>query len=330
MTTQALLQLSADIITRYYNNEIEPFLAACHPDVLWIGPANTQIIRTRETLIETFAEEHHNLRFEMHDLVTVPLMTPSSKVLEVLLFYDVDTIWPDNSMQRVKQRVQLSWVVEGGQPFIRVCHVSNALDYDDRDVIYPVHYGEDRVRVAVLSGEDRAPRIVLKGANKAMLYLRPAYIDYLETSGMHTYIHTQNDIRESTERLTAIDYLNGEPGVYSARYAEPGKRKATVLEKLKGVPEEKRGAHFTSAICCVFPNGDVLEAEGYCYGRIAEECRGESGFGYDPIFICTEEGCAGKTFGEATAEEKDAVSHRGKSLRIFAEKLENYLKDKEG
>lgn len=108
-------------------------------------------------------------------------------------------------MQRVKQRVQLSWVVEGGQPFIRVCHVSNALDYDDRDVIYPVHYGEDRVRVAVLSGEDRAPRIVLKGANKAMLYLRPAYIDYLETSGMHTYIHTQNDIRESTERLTAID-----------------------------------------------------------------------------------------------------------------------------
>lgn len=205
MTTQALLQLSADIITRYYNNEIEPFLAACHPDVLWIGPANTQIIRTRETLIETFAEEHHNLRFEMHDLVTVPLMTPSSKVLEVLLFYDVDTIWPDNSMQRVKQRVQLSWVVEGGQPFIRVCHVSNALDYDDRDVIYPVHYGEDRVRVAVLSGEDRAPRIVLKGANKAMLYLRPAYIDYLETSGMHTYIHTQNDIRESTERLTAID-----------------------------------------------------------------------------------------------------------------------------
>lgn len=203
--SQALMQLSVDIITRYYNNEIEPFLAACHPDVLWIGPANTQIIRTRKTLIETFAEEHHNLRFEMHDLVTVPLMTPSSKVLEVLLFYDVDTIWPDNSMQRVKQRVQLSWVMEGGQPFIRVCHVSNALDYDDRDVIYPVHYGEDRVRVAVLSGEDRTPRIVLKGANKAMLYLRPAYIDYLETSGMHTYIHTQNDIRESTERLTAID-----------------------------------------------------------------------------------------------------------------------------
>ena len=131
-----------------------------------------------------------------------------------------------------------------------------------------------------------------------------------------------------------VDYLNGEPGIYSARYLGEDTsydiKNADLLKRCEGVPEEKRGAHFTSAICCVFPNGDVLEAEGYCYGRIAEECRGESGFGYDPIFICTEEGCAGKTFGEATAEEKDAVSHRGKSLRIFAEKLENYLKDKEG
>jgi len=61
MTTQALLQLSADIITRYYNNEIEPFLAACHPDVLWIGPANTQIIPTREKLIVSYHEIGHAL-----------------------------------------------------------------------------------------------------------------------------------------------------------------------------------------------------------------------------------------------------------------------------
>ena len=73
MTTQALLQLSADILTRYYNNEIEPFLAACHPDILWLGPADTQIIRTRESLVEAFAEEHHDLRFEMHDLVSVQI-----------------------------------------------------------------------------------------------------------------------------------------------------------------------------------------------------------------------------------------------------------------
>lgn len=128
----------------------------------------------------------------------------------------------------------------------------------------------------------------------------------------------------------SVDALNGEPGVYSARYAPEGQRRLTVLRKLENVPEKERGAHFTSAICCVFPNGDVLEAEGICMGRIAHENRGTSGFGYDPIFICTEAGCAGKTFGEATAAEKDAVSHRGKSLRLFAEKLESYLKSKKG
>ncbi|MBQ1986165.1 MAG: RdgB/HAM1 family non-canonical purine NTP pyrophosphatase [Clostridia bacterium] len=128
----------------------------------------------------------------------------------------------------------------------------------------------------------------------------------------------------------AVDYLNGEPGVYSARYAEEGKRKLTVLEKLKDVPEAERGAHFTSAIACVFPNGDVIEAEGHCFGRITRELRGNGGFGYDPIFMCTEEGCMNKTFGEASPEEKDAVSHRGKSLREFVIKLEKYLQTKEG
>ena len=126
----------------------------------------------------------------------------------------------------------------------------------------------------------------------------------------------------------SVDALDGAPGVYSARYAPEGQRKQTVLQKLENVPDDKRGAHFTSAICCVFPNGDVREAEGRCYGSTAHECRGAGGFGYDPIFLCAEEGCAGKTFGEASPEEKDAVSHRGRSLRLFVEKLENYLKDK--
>ena len=89
-----------------------------------------------------------------------------------------------------------------------------------------------------------------------------------------------------------VDYLDGAPGIYSARFAEPGKRRLTVLEKLKGVPEEQRGAHFVSAVCCVFPNGDRIDAEGKCYGTIAFESRGENGFGYDSIFVQD-----GRTFG---------------------------------
>lgn len=117
-----------------------------------------------------------------------------------------------------------------------------------------------------------------------------------------------------------VDYLDGAPGIYSARFAEPGKRRLTVLEKLRGVPQDQRGAHFVSAVCCVFPNGDVIEAEGRCYGTIALESRGENGFGYDSIF--EQEGV---TFGELSAAEKDARSHRGHAFAEFERKLREYL-----
>ncbi len=120
-----------------------------------------------------------------------------------------------------------------------------------------------------------------------------------------------------------VDALGGEPGVYSARYAPVGQRKATVLQKLAGLPQEQRGAGFVSAVCCVFPNGDIVTAEGVCRGHIGEEARGEGGFGYDPIFV-TENG---RTFAELTPEEKDAISHRGRALRAFAEKLAVYLEE---
>ncbi len=118
-----------------------------------------------------------------------------------------------------------------------------------------------------------------------------------------------------------IEYLGGEPGVYSARYAPEGLRKKTVLEKLSGVPEKDRDAYFEAAICCVFPNGDKIEASGRCMGKITEELRGDNGFGYDPIFAV-----GSKTFAEMSDEEKDSISHRGKALQSFYEKLNEYLK----
>lgn len=122
-----------------------------------------------------------------------------------------------------------------------------------------------------------------------------------------------------------VDALDGRPGVYSARYAGEGATDAQRIEKLLGelseVPSEKRGARFVSAICCVFPNGDILRAEGDCPGSIAFAPVGEDGFGYDPIFLCGE-----KTFAQMTAAEKDAVSHRGKALEKFDLLLKEYLK----
>lgn len=119
-----------------------------------------------------------------------------------------------------------------------------------------------------------------------------------------------------------VDYLDGAPGIYSARFAGEDAtdedKNNLILEKLKDTDD--RGAHYTAAITCVFPNGDKLQVEGKCFGEIAREPDGDGGFGYDPIFLFE-----GKSFGNFTAEEKDKVSHRGNALRMMREELINYL-----
>jgi XTP/dITP diphosphohydrolase len=123
-----------------------------------------------------------------------------------------------------------------------------------------------------------------------------------------------------------IDALNGAPGVYSARYAgenaTDADRISKLLDALKDVSKDDRTAHFVSSICCVFPNGDKVVAEGKCCGNIAFEPDGDGGFGYDPVFIYN-----GVSFGKLTAEEKDKVSHRGNALREFKKQLKKYLEE---
>jgi XTP/dITP diphosphohydrolase len=121
-----------------------------------------------------------------------------------------------------------------------------------------------------------------------------------------------------------IDALNGEPGIYSARYAKPGLRKKTVLDKLRGVPEEKRTARFVCAIACVLTNGEKIITRGICEGKILNECRGEGGFGYDPIFYVPE---YRQTFAEMPTELKNRISHRARAIQLMAEKLKGRLKD---
>ena len=123
-----------------------------------------------------------------------------------------------------------------------------------------------------------------------------------------------------------VDALGGAPGVYSARYAGEGatdrQRYEKLLEELREVPTEQRTARFVSAVCCVFPDGKILTAEGACEGIIAFEPKGESGFGYDPIFLVGE-----RSYAEMTAEEKDSISHRGRALAKLAQELENWKKN---
>lgn len=114
-----------------------------------------------------------------------------------------------------------------------------------------------------------------------------------------------------------VDALNGAPGIYSARYAEEGKRCARVLSELEGVPDEKRTARFICCICYIDENGEKHVVKGACEGRIGYEKRGTNGFGYDPIFMYGD-----KSFAEISAEEKNRVSHRSEALRLFKELIE--------
>lgn len=120
----------------------------------------------------------------------------------------------------------------------------------------------------------------------------------------------------------AVDALGGEPGVYSARYAPPGQRRRTVLAKLAGVGPSGRAARFVCAVCCILPDGRMIECSGSCEGSISLGILGEGGFGYDSIFI--PRGYA-ETFGQLPPGVKEGMSHRAEALRALAEKLKEML-----
>ena len=122
----------------------------------------------------------------------------------------------------------------------------------------------------------------------------------------------------------AVDALGGEPGVYCARYGGDGlddnDRNNLLLKNMVNIPVGQRQAQFVSAVCCVFPNGDTLRTEGIVRGEIGFAAKGENGFGYDPLFYVGD-----RTTAEMSAQEKDAISHRGQALTAFAAELTKYL-----
>ena len=120
-----------------------------------------------------------------------------------------------------------------------------------------------------------------------------------------------------------VDALNGEPGIYSARYGfddslDDHGRMMLLLKNMEAVPDELRQAKFVCVITLVTPDGQTIQARGEVHGMLTREPKGENGFGYDPIFFYPPTGC---TTAELPPEKKNAVSHRGQALRVFYEKL---------
>lgn len=134
-----------------------------------------------------------------------------------------------------------------------------------------------------------------------------------------------NDIVMADDSGLEIDHLNGEPGILSARYLGEDTsyhvKNADLIRRLEGVPDEQRTARFVCVIAAVLPDGRELTVRSTIEGRIGYEEKGTNGFGYDPIFYVPE---FQKTTAELTEAEKNAVSHRGKALRLMKEELKRY------
>lgn len=117
-----------------------------------------------------------------------------------------------------------------------------------------------------------------------------------------------------------VDWLNGAPGIFTARYCGEetpySEKMAYLLKELECVPRPERTARFVSVIACAYPDGKCFTVRGECEGFIGLKTAGDNGFGFDPVFYVGD-----KSFAELTKEEKDAISHRGNSLRKLAQEL---------
>ncbi|MGN0324403.1 MAG: XTP/dITP diphosphatase [Oliverpabstia sp.] len=183
------------------------------------------------------------------------------------------------------------------------------------------------------AGKMKEVREILKDLNVEILSVKEAGIQAdVEENGKtfqeNAVIKAREIMKISGEVVLAddsgleIDYLNKEPGIYSARYMGEDTsyriKNANLIERLQGVPDDKRTARFVCAIAAAFPDGTVEITEGTIEGRIGYEEKGENGFGYDPIFYVPEFGC---TTAELTGEQKNQISHRGKALEAMKEIL---------
>ena len=183
-------------------------------------------------------------------------------------------------------------------------------------------------------GKMRQLRMILGDLGAEILSLKEAGIQAEAEENGTTFeenaVIKAKEIMEKTGALVLaddsgleVDALNGEPGIYSARYMGHETsyhiKNKNLIERLEGKTGEERSARFVCAIAACFPDGRVLTTRGTMEGQIGYEEKGENGFGYDPIFYLPEYQCYS---GELPLEDKNKLSHRGKALRLMKEQLE--------
>jgi|GEM_PF-60285 hypothetical protein len=214
MNINKLVDKSISIITRYYDNEIQPYLDSLDEDVLWIGPAERQWIRGRDNLVAAFGNENNPLTFKMGNISATPITTGRS-TCEIILTYIVITNYPDGTQLKHNQRIQMTWVEyhnktpEGSitrKQKIKMIHISNAFPYDKRDNIYPVHYQDVVQNDSEIKTPSEGKRLLVRDKSQSTHLLSVNSIYWIESydNSTHTLIHMKDGELISIESLSSI------------------------------------------------------------------------------------------------------------------------------
>ena len=212
MNIQNVIEKSVYILTKYYENEIHYFLDSMHDDVLWLGPADSQRIKSKSLLVENFSRERNNLHFLTMNM-KAECIFHTKKHCDILVTYIVDSFYPDGTILRCNQRVHLSWldtpVSDSNdnkfyEPKIIICNISNSIPYDSRDNIYPIHFTSHPFSKGFNVNLSNDKKIEFKGKGNTYFFLSESEILYITNSDHYATIHTATDDYVCSNSLTYI------------------------------------------------------------------------------------------------------------------------------
>lgn len=216
MNTNEIIEKSVYIITEYYKNNTQPFFDNIDDDILWIGPAENQILRGKANILSAWSNESHSLTFTMSDITTIPIRC-SATVFEIVLIYHIYTHYPNGKSTVHKQCLHYTWAEKCKinkdntyirEPKLTMIHISNAFPYDDRDSIYPNHYIDLDSAAFFRTKEEN--NLTFSGQQHIVYFIGKDKIIYIESinRARHSIIHLTGDTDFTNALVESTDSLN--------------------------------------------------------------------------------------------------------------------------
>ena len=210
MNAKEMVDLTKDIVQKYYQNDITPFLDHVDNKVLWYGPANGQFISGRQAILEAWADENHSLTFTLGN-IRLDHISSNSSYCEVMMSFPVTTHYPEGENITFDQIIHITWCerkTEGVKvPRMLVVHISDLYHKHEEDNIYPVHFNNIYQGYMPVTGAGNGQRIYFRGNDAADLYLIPDTIIYAESInyGRHSMLYTTDGAFRTSTSTTTLE-----------------------------------------------------------------------------------------------------------------------------